>query len=128
MSHMVVMNIPKVKQLKSLEKACKSMGLTLDMNKKVATYWANNKMQCDGVISCPGTHYEIALKKEDDGSYSMMMDSYDRTLSDKVGMGCGKLSQSYQIEEHKRAARNAGKEVIGCKVMENGTIELRIRA
>jgi len=128
MSHMVVMNVPKMKNLKSLEKACKSLGLTLDLNKKKATYWAGNKMQCDGVISCPGTSYEIALTKDANGSYSMSMDNYCSKLSGVAGRGGGKLSQAYQLEEHKRAARNAGKEVIGHTIDANGTIELRIRA
>ena len=128
MSHMVVLNIPKIKNMKSLEKACLSLGLKLDLNKKTATYWAGNKMQCDGVISCPGTNYEIALKKDEKGLYSISMDSYCPKLSGKAGHNGGKLSQAYQIEEHKRAARNAGKEVIGCTVGANGTIELRIKA
>jgi hypothetical protein len=127
MSHMVVMNVPKIKNMKSLERACKSLGLTLNMEKKQAQYWAGNKMQCDGVISCPGSSYEIALKKESDGSYSMQMDNYCPKLSGAVGRSGGKLSQHYQIEEHKRAARNAGKEIAGCNVLPNGTIELQIR-
>jgi hypothetical protein len=125
---MVVMKVPTIKNIKTLEKACKSLGLKLDLNKKQAQYWAGNKMQCDGVISCPGSNYEIALKKEEDGSYKMYMDSYCPVLSKKVGAGGGILSQHYQIEEHKRAARNAGKEIIGMKTLDNGTIELLIGA
>ena len=128
MSHMIAMAVPKIKNLKSLEKACNSLGLKLDMKKKTATYWAGNKMQCDGVISCPGTNYEIALKQDEKGGYSVSMDAYDHKLSAAAGHNAGKLSQAYQIEEHKRAARNAGKEVIGCTVGANGTIELRIKA
>jgi len=128
MSHMVVMNVPKIKNMKSLEKACKSLGLNLDMKQKTATYWAGNKMQCDGVISCPGTNYQIALKQDQKGEYSVVMDSYCQKLSGVAGRNGGKLSQAYQIEEHKRAARNAGKEVVGHNVLPNGTIELRIKA
>jgi hypothetical protein len=124
---MVAMSVPKIKNIKSLDKACLKLGLKLDLNKKSAKYYAGNTMRCDGVISCPGTSYEIALKQESDGSYSMFMDSYDSTLSKAVGHDCGKLSQQYQVEEHKRIAKKAGKEVLSCKTLENGTIELRIK-
>ena len=125
---MVKMEIPDLKNMKSLEKACRTLGLEIDMTKKSAKYYAGSQMKCDGVIKCPGSQYEIALTKEDNGSYSVKMDNYDPTLSAKVGSSAGKLSQAYQIEEHKRAARNAGKEIVGHKVEDNGTITLKIRA
>ena len=125
---MIEMQIPKVRNLNLLAKATKKRGLTLDVNKKSAQYWAGNKMQCDAVISCPGSKFEIAVKKDDKGEYAMFMDPMDSLLNSKAGKGCGLISQAYQIEEHKKAARNAGKEVIGCVVDSNGTIVLRVKA
>jgi hypothetical protein len=128
MSHMVLMNIPKIKNLKSLERACKTLGLKLNTNQKEARYWAGNTMRCDAVISGNGCNYEMALTKEKDGSYSVHMDTYDPKLLEIVGNGCGKLSQQYQIEEHKRIARDLGKEILDCKTLPNGTIQLRIKS
>jgi len=128
MSHMVKMTMPKIKNEETLKRACRNLGLVFDKTKKLATYYAGNKMKCDAVISCPGSTYEIALTQTQDGSYDMQMDSYCPTLTKKVGKSAGLLSQQYQIEEHKRIARSMGKEIMSCKTLPNGTIDLRIRA
>jgi hypothetical protein len=45
-----------------------------------------------------------------------------------VGAKCGKLSQAYQIEQHRKIARENGYEIIGERVnAANGNIELKVR-
>lgn len=127
MSHMIAMNMPKIKNLKCLEKACKSLGLTLDTNRKEALYYAGQRMKCDAVISSPKAKYEIALTKKHDGSYDVHMDSFDSSLCNIVGRNCGLLSRAYQIEDLKRRAKLQGKEILGCKTNAQGIVELTIR-
>lgn len=127
MSHMVKMSMPQITDMDILERACKRLGLTLNRNKKQATYYAGQKLNCDAVISSDQTTYEIAVAQKD-GVYELQADLFDSRLRDIVGNGCGKLSQAYQIEMHRKIARSRGYEVIGERAnAENGNIELRIK-
>jgi hypothetical protein len=128
MSHMVVMDMPEIKDLDILSKACKRLGLTLDVNKKQASYYAGQNMKCDAVISAgKSASYEIALVKKGN-SYEVQADLFDTRLQNMVGAKCGKLSQAYQIEQHRKIARENGYEIIGERVnAANGNIELKVR-
>ena len=46
-------------------------GLILDKKAKAAVYYAGNMKQCDMVIKVPGTKNQIAVIKNDDGSYRL---------------------------------------------------------
>lgn len=131
MSHMVKMSMPEISDLDVLEKACKRLGLKLDKNKKRAAYYAGKKLDCDAVISSDKTTYEIAVrkvKKDGKASYEIQADLFDGRLRDIVGNNCGKLSQAYQVEAHRKIARNRGYEIIGERAnAETGNIELRIK-
>lgn len=128
MSHMVAMSMPEISDVDSLKRACARLGLTLDTNKKEAVYYSGRKMKCDAVISAKDSTYEIALVKNKDGNYEVHADLYDSRLREIVGPQAGKLSQAYQIEQHRKIARAQGYEVIGEKTGPDGNIELRIKA
>lgn len=124
---MVKMSMPQINDMEVLEKACKRLGLKLDKTRKEATYYAGNKIKCDAVISSDKTTYEIAVIKSKDG-YEIQADLYDSRLRDVVGQNCGKLSQAYQVETHRKIARTRGYEIIGERAnAETGNIELKIR-
>lgn len=124
---MVAMNMPKITDLEVLSKACKRLGLTLNVNQKQAKYYAGQKMDCDAVISSKESTYEIAVLKKDNG-YEIQADLYDSRLREIVGNNAGKLSQAYQIEMHRKIARERGYEIIGEKVNpSNGNIELKVK-
>jgi len=127
MSHMVVMSMPEIKDLEVLKKACNRLGLKLDLNKKSAKYYAGQNMNCDAVISSDKSTYEIAVIKKGNG-YEIQADLYDARLKEIVGPKAGKLSQAYQIEQHKKTAKLKGYQVIGEKINPtNGNIELKVR-
>jgi len=127
MSHMVVMSMPEITDLKVLEKACKRIGLKLDLNKKQAKYYAGQNLQCDAVISSNESTYEIAVLKKGN-NYEIQADLYDSRLREIVGNNAGKLSQAYQIEMHRKIAREKGYEIIGERVNpSNGNIELKVK-
>ena len=119
--------MPQMSDLDVLDKACKRLGLTLNRNKKRATYYAGHKLDCDAVISSDKTTYEIAVVKNGK-NFEIKADLYDNRLRDIVGNNCGKLSQAYQIEMHRKIARTRGYEIIGERInAENGNIELKIK-
>jgi hypothetical protein len=123
---MVVMSMPEINDLDVLKKACARLGLKLDTNKKIATYYAGRKMNCDAVISSDQSTYEIAVVKKGKG-YEISADLFDSRLKEIVGNSAGKLSQAYQIEQHRKTAKNMGYEIIGEKLNPtNGNIELKV--
>ena len=127
MSHMVVMSMPEISDIEVLKKACARLGLKLDVNKKEAKYYAGQKMKCDAVISSDKSTYEIAVMKKGK-NYEIQADLFDTRLRDIVGKNAGKLSQAYQIEQHRKTARKLGYEIIGEKVnASDGNIELKVK-
>ena len=127
MSHMVVMNMPEITDLEVLSKACKRLGLQLDVNKKQAKYYAGQQLNCDAVISSKDSTYEIAVLKKGK-NYEIQADLYDSRLREIVGNNAGKLSQAYQIEMHRKIAREKGYEIVGERVNpSNGNIELKLK-
>lgn len=124
---MVVMNMPEITDLEVLSKACKRLGLQLDANKKQAKYYAGQQLNCDAVISSKDSTYEIAVLKKGK-NYEIQADLYDSRLREIVGNNAGKLSQAYQIEMHRKIAREKGYEIIGERVNpSNGNIELKLK-
>ncbi len=124
---MVVMNMPEITDLEVLSKACKRLGLQLDVNKKQAKYYAGQQLNCDAVISSKDSTYEIAVLKKGK-NYEIQADLYDSRLREIVGNNAGKLSQAYQIEMHRKIAREKGYEIIGERVNpSNGNIELKLK-
>jgi len=119
MSHMIKSDCPVIKNLKSLDKACNERKCTLNTNQKEATFYAGHKMACDATISVPGSSYQIALVKNKDGAYEMFTDSFCSTFSSVVGPHGGKISQHYQIEEHKRIAKANGQSIVKCEFNPN---------
>ena len=124
---MKAMALPEIKDLETLEKACKRLGGTLDVNAKEATFYAGQKMKCDAVIKFPESTYEIAVTKDENGVYKIDADLYDSRLLAIVGKDCCLLSQAFQIEQHRKIARSNGYELIEKRNSENGNIKLTIK-
>lgn len=118
MSHLVKQKSDvKITDLETLSEACKRLGLTLNKNKKVARYYAGATTKCDAVIECPGSQYEIAVKHQSDGTYSIEADLFDPKLRNIVSTEkekyygeaqCDKLFQAYRVEEVVNQAVNDG--------------------
>lgn len=124
---MVAMSMPEITDLEVLAKACKRLGLQIDVNKKQAKYYAGQQFNCDAVISSKDSTYEIAVIKKGK-NYEIQADLYDSRLREIVGNNAGKLSQAYQIEMHRKIAREKGYEIIGERVNPaNGNIELKLK-
>lgn len=122
------MEVAEITDLAVLQKACKRLGGDLDMTVKEALFYAKQKKVCDGAITFPECVYQIAVIKNDAGKYEIQADLYEPKLREIVGNEAGILSQMYQIEKHRKIARDRGYEIIGEKVnSQNGNIELLIK-
>jgi len=125
---MVLMNMPRISDLDALKKACSRLGMALDKTKKSARYYASNTIACDAAILHPSSSYEIAVTKKG-SEYQIQADLFCTKLREVVGSNCGKLSQAYQIESHRKIARANGCLILGEKVDPNtGNIRLRVQA
>ena len=144
MSHMVKINL-QIKDLQALESACKRLGLQFVESASLhasrvggayvgltssgaetcrARYWGGAVMECDAVIRIPGCNHDIAVRKQDNGCFSLHADFYGQH-GEKVRKAVEQLRQLYAVEVAKKAARRKGYSVYEqeCK---DGTIRLRI--
>lgn len=143
MSHVVSIDV-KIKNLKSLKKVCKDLGLTFNEGQKQFK-WYGRWMDdyhgedaafrdhdpkkfgtCDHAISCPKKGaYEIGVIENNDGTYSLIWDNWSRGqgLEDYVGPGAENLTHGYKIEETKQLMKNKGYSVRE-KTTEDGTVQL----
>lgn len=122
MSHIVEAKIPPFSNLEALERAGRALGLTLDMNRKQARYYAGKMHKCDGVMSHPDTSYEIALKKGTEG-FKVEWGPYDHVISNICGANCGKLAQAYTVENLELEAMRQGYQTTR-NVLQSGEIEV----
>jgi hypothetical protein len=123
---MRAMALPEIRDLDTLQKACKRLGGVLDTEAKQAKFYAGQQKGCDAVIKFSDSTYEIAVIKNENGVYEIEADLYDSRLRAIVGKDCSLLSQAFQIEQHRKIARNQGYEVIERTNPKNGNIKLTI--
>lgn len=98
-----------IKSLDLLGKACAKLGLTLDTSRKVAHYYGSSKAACDAVITLPGCKSDIAVFKQEDGSYAVEADtSYFADIAKALGENSDSLFQRYRAEELIEQATNDG--------------------
>src|SRR5262249_30989281 len=125
MSHISEIAI-QVKDLDSLEAACRELGLELVRGQtkyKWFGQWVGDTPlppgvkksdlgKCDHAIRIPGNEaaYQIGVCKNSDGTFSLRWDFWcgGYGLEERVGSGAGKLIQSYAAEVAMRQARKQG--------------------
>lgn len=86
--------------------------------------------KCDHVIEVPGASYDVALRKMDDGSYSVGFDWFGQQhlLKELGGTGADELMQAYAAEKVILEAHNLGHAIESEEVLENGDIRLTLLA
>lgn len=93
MSHLVEGKI-KITNLNVLKKTCKDLGLEFKENCNVLRGYVNDS--CDHAIEVPGAKYNIGVRKEKDGSYSLVYDNWaPGGLTQVLGEDLRKLTQKY---------------------------------
>jgi hypothetical protein len=107
MSHFTTVQT-QVRDLDALHDACVELGVKLVPNTHCRGY-AGVVRQAPHVIKLKGP-YDIAVEPhpENDGSYSLTTDLWDGHVAKEVGVGYGRLLQSYGVHKTIREARSRG--------------------
>ena len=107
MSHFTTIQT-QIRDIDALADACVELGLTLAANAKCRGYAGVTRV-APHVIRLKGP-YDIAVEptKENDGSYGLTTDWWDGHVAREVGVGYGRLLQSYGVHKTMREARARG--------------------
>ena len=107
MSHFTTVQT-QVRDLEALNDACVELGLKLRSNTPCRGFaGATREAQRTIVLKGP---YDIAVDpaQENDGNYGLTTDWWDGHVAKEVGVGYGRLLQSYGIHKTTREARARG--------------------
>lgn len=107
MSHFTTIQT-QIRDLKALADACTDMKLTLAVNANCRGYAGITRL-APHVIKLKGP-YDIAVdpSSEKDGSYGLTTDWWDGHVAKEVGIGYGRLLQSYGVFKTIREATSRG--------------------
>lgn len=140
MSHMVEVKL-RIKDLSALRAACNELGFEFIENQKTYKWfgrWVGDSPmpegmtkadlgKCDHAIKVPGSTYEVGLRKQADGSFTLAYDWWNSGgLKDKLGQNAGPLVQSYAKHKAVRELRRKGFRLGGVRTLKNGAIELEM--
>jgi hypothetical protein len=111
----------QIKDMEALRLACQELGLTLLQNVEARGYY-ENKTKGDYVIKLKGP-YDIALNKQQDGTFGLTADLWQGHVEKEVGQGYGKLLQLYGVHKATIEARKKGLSVMRTQ-RQDGSIKL----
>lgn len=122
MSHFTTIKT-QVRDVTALTAAVSELGLELIENAEARGY-ATNQMKGDYVIKLKGP-YDVALNKNEDGSYGLTTDWWDGHVAQEIGDGFGRLLQLYGVHKTISEARKRG-HLVQRKAQRDGSIKLMI--
>lgn len=122
MSHFATIQT-QIKDIEALKLTCKEMGVTLIQNAEARGY-SKNRQHGDYVIKLKGP-YDIAVNKQQDGTYGLITDWWDGHVEKEVGKDFGRLLQLYGVYKATAEARRRG-HIVQRKNLTDGSIKLCI--
>jgi hypothetical protein len=120
MSHFTTIKT-QIRDIEALRRACAELGLSLLQTAEARGY-ANQNKTGDYVIRLKGP-YDIALTKNQDGSFELTTDWWDGHVEKEVGPNFGKLLQLYGVHKAILEARKKGLSVLR-RAKQDGSIKL----
>ena len=111
----------KIKDIEALRLACQELGLALLQNADARGYY-ENKTKGDYVVQLKGL-YDIALNKQQDGTFGLTADLWQGHVDKELGPGYGKLLQLYGVHKATIEARKKGLSVLR-RQQQKGSIKL----
>lgn len=98
----------QIKDLDTLEEAAKELGFTVKRNDTCHLYYENQNYQSELVISGRGMRFDVGVKKQDDGTYTLVTDFYAGSVGkacNKDGKKLGDLLEMYGVVAIEKMAR-----------------------
>ena len=96
----------QIRDIAALQAACQELGFPL-LDKAVARGYGDQVRQGDHVIRLKGP-YDIAVNRQEDGTYGLTTDWWGGHVEKEVGSGFGRLLQLYGVHKTRLEARHKG--------------------
>ena len=122
MSHFTTIQT-QIKDIDALRDACAELGLEL-LHDAEARGFNTNRRKGEYVIHLQGP-YDIALNRQEDGTYGLSTDWWQGHVEKEVGFGYCRLLQLYGVHKTLREARRRRLRVTR-KTENDGTIKLSL--
>lgn len=141
MSHVVEIET-KITDLDALDKACLELGFNLKKDQHTYKWygrWVGDSPmpqgmtkadlgKCDHAIAIKGCQYEVGVRRQGDGSYTLVYDYWNSGGLDKhLGQKAGPLVQSYAKHKTLREVSRLGQRVVNQQKLEDGSIRLVVQ-
>ncbi|MHA3771619.1 DUF1257 domain-containing protein [Verrucomicrobiota bacterium sgz303538] len=122
MSHFTTIHT-QIRDITALQAAVQELGLEVLINTTARGY-STNAIQGDYVIRLKGP-YDVALTRNQDGSYGLTTDWWAGHVEKEVGANFGRLLQLYGVHKTIMEARKRG-QFVQRKAQQDGAIKLVI--
>lgn len=120
----------EIKSLDALIEACRKLNFEFVRDQTTYTWygrWVGDSPlpegvdkkdlgTCDHAIKVPGCSYEVGVLRKQNGSYTLLWDSWEAKLRLAIGNDAGILKQAYTTEVVRQQAKLKGYRVIEKKV------------
>ncbi len=122
MSHFTTIQT-QIKDIAALREACRELGVELIENAVARGYGSNNQ-KGEYVIRLKGP-YDIAVNRQQDGTFGLTTDWYDDHVEKEVGTSYGRLLQLYGVHKARIEAQRKGY-TVRRQTLGDGAIKLTI--
>jgi hypothetical protein len=113
----------QINDIHALREACAELGLELLPNAEARGY-ADTRQPGEFVLRLKGP-YDVALNRQNDGTYGLSTDWWDGHVEKEVGKDYGRLLQLYGVHKATLEARKKGLSVLR-RNQTNGAIKLTL--
>ena len=122
MSHFTTIQT-QIRDITALRDACHELGVQLIENAVARGYGSNNQ-KGEYVIRLKGP-YDIAVNRQQDGTFGLTTDWYDDHVEKEVGTAYGRLLQLYGVHKARIEAQRKGY-TVRRQTLADGAIKLTI--
>lgn len=122
MSHFTTIHT-QIKDIDALREACVELGLELLPDAEARGY-ADTRQRGEFIIRLKGP-YDVALHRQNDGTFGLSTDWWDGHVEKEVGPNYGRLLQLYGVHKTTREARRKGW-LVQRRTQPNGSIKLTL--
>lgn len=122
MSHFTTIHT-QIRDITALQAAVKELGLEL-LENTTARGYSSNQIKGDYIIRLKGP-YDVALNRNQDGSYGLTTDWWAGHVENEVGSNFGRLLQLYGVHKTIHEARKKG-QFVQRKAQQDGSIKLML--
>lgn len=148
MSHVSKLKGMKIKDVAAMQAAAQDLrakGINCELVQNAVPRMHGQREEqavgtCDYVLKLPNGSYDVGFKKQADGSYEAVMDTYGNHVGKQIGASCplpntaegrmqhqmGQFMQNYAKNAAMNAARAKGHMVKGATVDQSGNVKLVI--